>query len=126
VVPVAKVPEPGNFRPISILPALSKALQIIMRDQIVAYLTDIGALSPLQSGFRSDHSTVMALMNIKDDIYGILDQEYFVALVLLDFSKAFDSIDCLLLSEVGEPLWFFVFRCVFLEFVSFTAVSVCV
>jgi hypothetical protein len=107
VVPVAKVPEPGNFRPISILPALSKALQIIMRDQIVAYLTDIGALSPLQSGFRSDHSTVMALMNIKDDIYGMLDQQYFFALVLLDFSNAFDSIDHLLLCRKLESRYGF-------------------
>jgi hypothetical protein len=50
VVPVAKVPdplEPGHFRPISILPALSKALEIVMKDQMVAYLTDVGALSPL-------------------------------------------------------------------------------
>jgi hypothetical protein len=52
VVPVAKVPdplEPGHFRPISILPALSKALEIVMKDQMVAYLTDVGALNPLQS-----------------------------------------------------------------------------
>jgi hypothetical protein len=39
----------------------------------------------------------MALLNITDDIYGLLDQGYFVTLVLLDFSKAFDSIDHLLL-----------------------------
>jgi hypothetical protein len=32
-----------------------------------------------------------------DDIYGMLDQGYFVAMVLLDFSKAFDGIDHLLL-----------------------------
>jgi hypothetical protein len=52
------------------------------------------ALSPLQSGFRPSHSTVTALLNIMDDIYGMLDQGYFLA---LDFSKAFDSIDHLLL-----------------------------
>jgi hypothetical protein len=54
-------------------------------------------LSPLQSGFCPGHSTVTALLNITDDIYGILDQGYFVELVLLDFSKAFDSFDHLLL-----------------------------
>jgi hypothetical protein len=51
VVPVAKVLdslEPGYFRSISILPVLSKTLEIVMRDQMFAYLTDLGALSPLQ------------------------------------------------------------------------------
>jgi hypothetical protein len=52
----AKVPDPlelGHFRPISILCTLSKALEIVMRDQMVAYLTDIGVLSSLQSGMGS-------------------------------------------------------------------------
>jgi hypothetical protein len=60
---------------------------------MVAYLTDVGALSPLQSGFCPGHSTVTALLHITADIYRMLGQGYFVALVLLDFSKAFDSID---------------------------------
>jgi hypothetical protein len=50
VVSVAIVPdpiEPGHFRPISILPALSKALEIVMRDQMVAYVTDVGTVPSL-------------------------------------------------------------------------------
>jgi hypothetical protein len=50
-------------------------------------------LDVFQSGFRSGHSTVTALLNITDDIHGYLDQGLFVVLVLLDFSKAFDSVD---------------------------------
>jgi hypothetical protein len=79
VVPVAKVPgplEPVHFRPISNLPALLKALEILMRDQMVAYLTDVGALSPLQ-------------------------------LVLLNISKAFDSIENLLLCRKLESRYGF-------------------
>jgi hypothetical protein len=78
-----------------------------MRDQMVAYLTAVGALSLLQSGFRPGHSTVTALLNITDDIYGMLDQGYFVALVLLEFSKAFDSIDHLLLCRKLESRYGF-------------------
>jgi hypothetical protein len=37
-------------------------------DQMVAYLTDVEALSPIQSGFRPGHSAVTALLNITDDI----------------------------------------------------------
>jgi hypothetical protein len=76
---------------------------------MVAYLTDddVGALVPLQSGFRPNHSTVTALLNITDNIYGMLDQGYFVTLLLLDFSKAFDSIDHLLLCRKLESRYGF-------------------
>jgi hypothetical protein len=80
-------------RPISILPALSKALEILMRDQIVCFLETVGALDVFQSGFRSGHSTVTALLNITDNVHGYLDRGLFVVLVLLDFTKAFGSVD---------------------------------
>jgi hypothetical protein len=85
----AKIPlEPAHLRPISILPALSKALEIlIMRDQMVCFLESVGALNVFQSGFRSGHSTVTG------DIQGYFDRAVFVVLVLFDFSKAFDSDD---------------------------------
>jgi hypothetical protein len=76
VVPIAKIfdpLEPNDYRPVSILPALSKALEIVMRDQIVAYIESTRALNPFQSSFRSGHSTVTALLNITDDIYRLLD-----------------------------------------------------
>jgi hypothetical protein len=75
---------------------------------MLTYLTDIGDLSPLQSGFRPGHSTITAVLNITDDISSMFHQGYFLALVLLDFSKAFDSIVHLLLcwkleSRYGFP-----------------------
>jgi hypothetical protein len=99
VVPVAKISdlfEPKDLRPVSILPALSKAHEIVMRDHIVVNIESVRALNPFQSGFRSGHSTVNALLNILDDIYRLLDQR-FISLVLFDFSKAFDTVDHALL-----------------------------
>jgi hypothetical protein len=58
VAKVSNLLESGLFEPISILSALSKALEIVMRDQMVAYFTNIGALSSLQSGFCLGHSTI--------------------------------------------------------------------
>jgi DhnA family fructose-bisphosphate aldolase class Ia len=55
--------EPSNisdYTPISVLPALSKAIEIIMKHQINAFLMDKGILSDYQSGFRTHHSTSMA------------------------------------------------------------------
>jgi hypothetical protein len=105
VEPIAKIPdplEPAHLRPISILlsfffisipPALSKALEIQMRDQMVCSLKSVGVLDVFQSGFRSGHSTVTSLLNITDGIHGYLNRGLFVVLMLLDFSKAFDSVD---------------------------------
>jgi hypothetical protein len=72
---------------------LKKELEIMMRDQMICFLISVGALDVFQSGFHSCHSTVAVLLNIMDDIHGYLDRGLFVVLVLLDVSKAFDSVD---------------------------------
>jgi hypothetical protein len=59
IMPVAKTNNPGSlsgYRAISILPALSKAMEIIMRNQITAHIKRNGMMDRLQSGFRSNHS----------------------------------------------------------------------
>jgi hypothetical protein len=45
-----------------------------------------------QSGFRKRHSTPTALINVFDDILRALDKGMMTLLILLDFSKAFDTI----------------------------------
>lgn len=82
-----------NYRPISILPTLSKVLEKIVRKQIVKYLTDSDLLNNLQSGFREGRSTQTALLKVTEDIRKALDDGHITVLTLLDFSKAFDSVD---------------------------------
>jgi hypothetical protein len=96
IIPIAKIADPlkpEDYRPISILPALSKALEMLMRDQMVDFLESTNAVDPFQSGFRTGHSTTTALLCITDDIYKYLDEGMFAILVLLDFSKAFDTVN---------------------------------
>ena len=96
VIPIPKVSNPTSFtdyRPISILPFLSKILERIVHDQLSSFLTKNHILSPFQSGFRPGHSTVTALNKVNDDIrYGI-DNQQVTILALLDFSNAFNSVD---------------------------------
>jgi hypothetical protein len=99
--------EPAHLKPISILSALSEALEILMRDQMTCFLESVGALDVFQSGFRSGHSTVPALLNIKDDVHGYLYRGLFVVLVLLDFSKAFDLVEHDLLRQKLERFFDF-------------------
>ncbi|KAJ4440232.1 hypothetical protein ANN_08371 [Periplaneta americana] len=96
VRPLPKVNSPTSakdYRPISILPVLSKALERIIHKQLSDYLIEFNLLDPLQSGFRNGHSTSTALLNVTEDIRAAMDKRQATVLVLLDYSKAFDSVD---------------------------------
>ena len=82
-----------NLRPISILPCLSKILERVVANQFKMYLYDCDLLNPHQSGFRNMHSTTSALIKISNDILKAIDDSKFTSLVLLDFAKAFDTVN---------------------------------
>ena len=58
--------EPKNFRPISLLPLISKALEKVVHDQTQTFLTDNSILYCYQSGFRKFHSTDTCLSYLND------------------------------------------------------------
>ena len=62
-----------NYRPISILPVISKVLEKEIFRQLYGYLTDNDLLSKLQSGFRPKHSTLSALIQMCDDWLSNMD-----------------------------------------------------
>uniref|UniRef100_A0A1B6LTE5 Reverse transcriptase domain-containing protein n=2 Tax=Graphocephala atropunctata TaxID=36148 RepID=A0A1B6LTE5_9HEMI len=84
--------SPSDFRPISILSALSKCLERVVHQQFTSYLDQHNILSRYQSGFRSHHSTTTALLKITDDIRLAMDKKHLTILTLFDFSKAFDCV----------------------------------
>lgn len=96
VTPIAKVKapvSPNDFRPISILPVLSKIFERLVHAQVSSYLASNNLFNPLQSGFRAGHSTSSALLKVTDDIRKSMDNKMLTILLLLDFSKAFDCVD---------------------------------
>jgi len=96
VLPLPKtkvITSADDLRPISILPSLSKALENVVSDQIRSYLQTHSLLDPFQSGFQKGRSTATALAHITDDIRYALDNRNITILTLLDFSKAFQSIN---------------------------------
>lgn len=56
----------NNYRPISVISAVAKVFERIIYDQIYACLSEHDILSKSQSGFRSIHSTVTALLEATD------------------------------------------------------------
>ncbi len=83
----------ANYRPVSILPFISKILEKVVAAQLTAHLTENNLLDPLQSAYRAGHSTESALTKIKSDIDQALDRGQGALLVLLDLSAAFDTLD---------------------------------
>ena len=84
---------PGNYRPISVLPAISKIMERILYDQLHSYLTTFELLSDSQFGFRKSHSTASALLDCTNEWYVNLDRKMFNLVVLIDLKKAFDTVD---------------------------------
>lgn len=96
VLPLPKISNAENvadLRPISILPVISKVLERVVFNQFKTFLGDQNIIPALQSGFRSSHSTQSALLSVVDDIAKATDESKLTFLILLDFSKAFDSVN---------------------------------
>ncbi len=85
--------EPCNFRPISILPILSKIIERAVFDQLYPHLDSHSMLHEAQSGFRPRFSTASALMNVTEDWLNAIDNGHYVGIVLLDLQKAFDTVN---------------------------------
>ena len=84
--------QTGNYRPISILSALSKILERAVQSQLIGYLEKNKLLSESQYGYRSNRSTELAAALLLDDIRKNVDKGNMVGAVFVDLSKAFDTI----------------------------------
>jgi sarcosine oxidase/L-pipecolate oxidase len=92
-----------NYRPISILPIISKIFEKEVFDQLYEHLSQNLFLSKYQSGFRPKHSNMSALIQMCDQWLEIMDNGMLNGVVSLDIRKAFDSIDhCILLKKMNE------------------------
>lgn len=87
----------NNFRPISILPALSKILERLMNKQLVSFLNSNNIISPQQFGFRSGKSTNDAVFELTNNIVRELDNKKKTLGIFLDLKKAFDTVSIPLL-----------------------------
>ena len=85
---------PSNYRPISVLPAVSKVyMERILYDQLYDYLTKFQLLNDCQFGFCKSHSTATALLDCTNSWYMNIDKKLFNLVALIDLKKAFDTVD---------------------------------
>ena len=100
VIPVFKKGDPfeiSNYRPISILPIISKVFEQLTLIRLNNFLDTSGILNNSQHGFRKKLSTITAAFELIEKIHTDLENKLAILSVFIDLSKAFDLVDHIIL-----------------------------
>ena len=109
---ISLIPKDGNlldinnFRPIAILPVVTKIMEHLIQSQTMSYLETNNILDVHQGGFRKNNSTTATTLSSLDDIYTNINNKQIIYSVFIDFRKAFDSITHEILLKKMEKLGF--------------------
>ena len=101
ITPIFKKDNPlekANYRPISLLPSLSKLYEKLIYQQLNTFLKN--RLSPLYVVSFPRYSTQHALLNLINRWHSCLDNFGVVGTILIDISKAFDYLPNLILAKL--------------------------
>ena len=93
--------ELNSYRPISILPSLSKLLEKLYKKHFLSlsYLDSFDLIHRSQSGFRAGHSIETALLLMTERWLKALNEGNVVGSVMVDIRKTFDLVDHAFLLE---------------------------
>lgn len=95
VVPIFKKGNPscvGDYRPISLVPAIAKIFEALISRQLSLYLDSNNCLCDCQYGFRRKCSSVQAVSKIVSEVVEALERGEHVGVIMCDLTKAFDCV----------------------------------
>lgn len=81
-----------NYRPISVLPLMSKVFERVINKRLESFFRKHDIISESQYGFRKDKSAEEALLHIKDEIIDGIENKLYTLGIFLDLRKAFDTV----------------------------------
>ena len=96
--------DTNNYRPISVLPVVSKLLEKHVHDSLMVYLSSHSLLHSTQSGFRPNHSCETSLLQMINSWLDAINNNQMIGMVMIDFRKAFDLVDHTLLLKKTQIL----------------------
>ena len=95
VIPIFKKEDktdPANYLPVSLTSVPCKITEHIISSSVMKHFNDNKILPSCQYGFRKNHSFEQQLINTTEDLAKIRNQKGQVDVLILDFSKAFDTV----------------------------------
>ena len=84
--------DPKNYRPISLLPLVSKIIEKSIHFKIEGYLNEKKLIYMYQAGFRTNHSTDFCLSQLTDFVSTGMDKQMYAGMILVDLQKAFGTL----------------------------------
>ena len=94
--PIPKLHSPSSsseYRPISVLPVMSKLFEKVLYHRVYSYMTEHNLSDKRQYSFRENHSTELAITIIYDELLRNFNNKLITCSLFLDLSKAFDCCD---------------------------------
>ncbi len=85
--------NPSNYRHISILSCCMKVFQRAVNNQLNEYIIEHQIICKHQSGFRQNHSTITAIVEVIDFIYVNMDKSLLTGIAYVDLHKVFYTVD---------------------------------
>ena len=91
--------DPASFRPVSLTSGISKILERIIKPQVKDFLEVNKLLCDSQHGFRQKRSCISQLLDHYSEVLTDLEEGKVSEVIYLDFAKAFNSVDHMILSR---------------------------
>ena len=91
--------NPKNYRPIALLPSVSKVFEHFVHKQLLEHCMEIKAIPDCQFGFLPKRSTVWQLLEVVNDWEEAIDKGHTIQTYFVDVAKAFDRVDHRLLLQ---------------------------
>ena len=97
--------EISNYRPISVLPVVSRLFEKLVYDQLYMYLNSNTLIHSGQSGFRFFHSVLTCLLKFANNWHLNMNKGQYASVSFIDLKKAFDTADHQILLNKFESVW---------------------
>ena len=85
--------ETSSYRPVAILPTVSKIVERAAQAQLLSFLENTSQLNPSSHAYRTGLSTTTSLMEITNRLYEAVDEKQIASIMTIDQSAAFDCVE---------------------------------
>ena len=99
--------SPTGYRPISILPVISKLVESQIQVQLLKFMEDTGQINPNTHAYRTLHGTTTAMLEISEELFEAADRKDIASIMTIDQTAAFDCVQPeILMSENSVSIIF--------------------